>query len=165
MPTLYDDPIVNMPYDRWDKFHIWLHKQPLFLWQIALSFKLFGISEFSLRLPSVIFGCILVFASYRVGKILVNERTGFLMSILIISSLYNIELIAGQRMLDHNDVSFMVYVSLSIWSLVEYYISKNKIWIYAIGLFSGCAILCKWLVGLLVYFGWIVLKLMGKNTG
>ena len=40
MPTLYDNPVVNMAYDRWDRYHIWLHKQPLFLWQIALSFKL-----------------------------------------------------------------------------------------------------------------------------
>ena len=28
-PTLYDDPVVNMPYDRWDRYHIWLHKQLL----------------------------------------------------------------------------------------------------------------------------------------
>ena len=58
MPTLYDDTVVSMDYDRWDRYHIWLHKQPLFLWQIALSFKLFGISEFTLRLPNVVLGTI-----------------------------------------------------------------------------------------------------------
>lgn len=31
MPTLYDDPIVNMAYDNWDRYHIWLCKPPLFL--------------------------------------------------------------------------------------------------------------------------------------
>ncbi len=78
MPTLYDDPVVNMAYDRWDRYHIWLHKQPLFLWQIALSFKLFGISEFTLRLPNVVLGAILVFIGYRSGRLMVNKRVGFI---------------------------------------------------------------------------------------
>jgi len=30
-------------------------------------------------------------------------------------------------------------------------------------MFSGMAILCKWLVGLLVYFGWFILRIMQKN--
>jgi 4-amino-4-deoxy-L-arabinose transferase len=163
-PTLYDDPVVNMAYDRWDKFHIWLHKQPLFLWQIALSFKLFGISLFTLRLPSVLLGVVLVFIGYRTGKLLVNVRTGFFTGMLIISSFYSLELVAGRLMVDHNDFSFLVYISLSIWSLVEYHYSGKKIWIYLIGLFSGFAILCKWLVGLLVYAGWFILKIKGKKS-
>lgn len=162
-PTLYDDPIVNMPYDRWDKFHIWLHKQPLFLWQIALSFELFGLSEFALRIPSILLMTILVLAGYRIGKLLINERIGIITGILIISSLYNIQLVAGRRMLDHNDVSFLVYISLSIWSLVEYRFSGRKVWIYLIGLFAGLAILCKWIVGLLVYFGWFIIKIQEKK--
>lgn len=162
-PTLYDDPVVNMAYDRWDRYHVWLHKQPLFLWQIALSFKLFGVSEFTLRLPSILLGVALVFIGYRSGKLLVNERTGYLTGVLLLSSLYNLELIAGRKELEHNDVAYLVYISLSIWSLIEYHYSKKKYWIYLIGLFAGCAILCKWLVGLLVYFGWFLLKLAERK--
>ena len=162
-PTLYDDPVVNMSYDRWDRYHIWLHKQPLFLWQIALSFKLFGISEFTLRLPSIILGVVLVFIGYRSGKLLVNERTGYLTGILLVSSLYNLELIAGRQELEHNDLSYLVYVSLTIWSLIEYHYSGKKYWIYLIGLFAGFAILCKWLAGLLIYFGWFLLKMKERK--
>jgi 4-amino-4-deoxy-L-arabinose transferase len=162
-PTLYDDPVVNMAYDTWDKSYIWLHKQPLFLWQIALSFKLFGVSEFTLRLPSVIMGVVLVAIGFRTGKLLVNETTGFLTGVLIISSLYNIQLIAGRRMLEHNDIAFLTYISLSIWSFVEYHYSKKKYWLYMIGLFVGCAVLCKWLVGLLVYSGWFILKMSERK--
>jgi len=162
-PTLYDDPIVNMPYDRWDRYHIWLHKQPLFLWQIAISFRLFGVSEFALRLPSVILGVVLVFIGYRSGKLLVNKRTGYLTGILFITSFYIFELIAGRQIVDHNDASFLVYVSLSIWAFLEYHYSKKKIWIYLIGIFSGFAILCKWLPGLLVYSGWFVLKIQERK--
>ncbi len=162
-PTLYDDPVVNMPYDRWDRYHIWLHKQPLFLWQIALSFRLFGVSEFTLRLPSLILGVILVFIGYRSGKLLVNKRTGYLTGIMFITCFFLFELVAGRQAVDHNDLSFTAYVSLSIWSFIEYCYSKKKIWIYLIGLFSGFAILCKWLPGLLVYLGWFVLKLKEKK--
>jgi 4-amino-4-deoxy-L-arabinose transferase-like glycosyltransferase len=154
LPTLYDDPIVNMAYDRWDRYHIWLHKQPLFLWQIALCFKLFGVSEFSLRIPNIISGVILIYAGYRTGKLLVNNRVGYLTGIFIISTYYIFELIAGRQAVDHNDLSFLFYISISIWSFIEYYYSGKKHWIFLIGLFSGMAILCKWLVGLLVYFGW-----------
>ncbi len=163
LPTLYDEQVVDMAYDRWDRFHIWLHKQPLFLWQIALCFKLFGISEFVLRLPNIILGTVLVIITYRTGQLLINHRVGYLAGILTVSSIYLIELIAGRQSLDHNDFTFLVYVSLSIWSLIEYYYSNNKKWIYLIGLFSGMAILCKWLVGLLVYLGWMVVRVSEKK--
>ncbi|HBF89475.1 MAG TPA: hypothetical protein DDX39_12615 [Bacteroidales bacterium] len=163
MPTLYENPIVNMAYDRWDRSFIWIHKQPLFLWQISLSFKLFGISEFTLRLPSVILATILALITYRSGKLLVNGRVGYISSILMVSTIYITELVAGRQELDHNDISFLTYISLSIWSFLEYCFTKNKIWIYLIGLFSGMAILCKWLVGLLIYLGWLVLKILERN--
>ncbi|HBH05022.1 MAG TPA: hypothetical protein DDX92_00280 [Flavobacteriales bacterium] len=163
VPTLYDDPVLKMSYDRWDYFHIWLHKQPLFLWQMALSFKLFGYSEFALRLPSVILLTITVLGAFRVGKVLVNQKVGMLTSILIMSSFYLFELISGRGQIDHNDISFLAYTTLSIWSLVEYQNSKKNYWIVLIGLFSGMAILCKWLVGLLVYSGWLLLKAQKKE--
>ena len=163
LPTLYDNPVVDMAYDRWDRAHVWLHKQPLFLWQIALSFKLFGVSEFTLRLPDIVLCTILVFISYRSGKLLVNQRVGYLAGVLIISSVFLVELVAGRQELEHNDISFLVYSSLGIWSFIEYYYSGKKYWIPLIGLFSGMAILCKWLVGLLIYFGWGVLRLIQKK--
>ncbi len=162
-PTLYDNPIVKMDYNWWDRYHIWLHKQPLFLWQIALSFKIFGISEFSLRIPSIISGVILIYIAYRIGTLLINSNVGYITGIFLISTYYIFELISGRQAIDHNDISFLFYVSLSIWAFIEYYYSKKKYWIFLIGLFSGMAILCKWLVGMLIYFGWFVLKLLQKK--
>jgi hypothetical protein len=81
----------------------------------------------------------------------------------MLSTIYILELVAGRQELEHNDFSFLVYISLSIWSFIEYYYSGRKSWIILIGLFSGMAILCKWLVGLLVYFGWIVLRISQKK--
>jgi len=154
LPTLYDNPVVTMEYDRWDRYTLWLHKQPLFLWQIALSFKLFGVSEFALRLPNIILGISLVAATYRSAKLIFDTKVAFYASILMLTCTYILELIAGRQELDHNDFTFLAYISLSIWAWLEYIYSGNRKWLVAIGLFSGCAILCKWLVGLLVYLGW-----------
>jgi 4-amino-4-deoxy-L-arabinose transferase len=155
-PTLYDNPVITMEYDRWDRYTLWLHKQPLFLWQIALSFKLFGISEFTLRLPNVLLGVALVGATYRSAKQLFDEKVAYYASVLMITCNYILELIAGRQELDHNDFTFLVYISLSIWAWIEYTISGNRKWLLFIGIFSGCAILCKWLVGLLIYLGWAI---------
>jgi 4-amino-4-deoxy-L-arabinose transferase len=163
IPTLYEDPVLQQNYSGWYNSIIWIHKQPLFLWQIALSYKLFGSSELAVRLPSIILGSFLVLITFRTGSLLVNRNTGFFAAVFLISSFYLSELINGRQCLDHNDVAFLAYISFSIWSLVEYRYSGQKKWIILTGIFSGMAILCKWLVGLLVYLGWFAFKILGKN--
>jgi 4-amino-4-deoxy-L-arabinose transferase-like glycosyltransferase len=162
-PMLYNDPVVDMDYNSWVISHIWLHKPPLFTWQIALSFKIFGVNELALRLPSIIMASLLVFAVYRMGKLTVNKSTGYYAALIMITSFFLIELVSGQRGIDHNDVSFLFYVTTSIWAWIEYsYSGKNK-WIYIIGLFAGAAVLCKWLTGLLVFFIWFIDLIQRKD--
>ncbi|HWY37919.1 MAG TPA: glycosyltransferase family 39 protein [Bacteroidia bacterium] len=160
MPTLYDEPVVNMAYDDgWGSYHVWLHKQPLFMWQIALSYKIFGVNEFALRFPSVLLCCVMVYAGYRSGEILGNKNTAYYTGLLIATSAYLMKLVSGVAQLDQNDTSFVVYVSLSIWAWLEYRHTNKKGWFFLIGIFSGFAILCKWLVGLLVYLIWGIYSL------
>lgn len=162
-PMLYADPVLDIAYDRWDRFHIWLHKQPLFMWQMALSFKLFGVGVFQTRLPSVLMCTILSAVIYRSGTLILNRNVGFYASILFLSSFYIIEVLSGRQLLEQNDIQFLGYVSLSIWAWLEYIHSGKKKWLYLIGLFSGCAILVKWVVGLLVYSAWGLMKLLGEK--
>lgn len=55
-PMLYvHQYFATDPYN-WTYNNIWLHKQPLFLWQMALSMMFFGVSEQAMRLPSVLIG-------------------------------------------------------------------------------------------------------------
>lgn len=159
-PMLYKDPIMLFAYDNWDRFHIWLHKQPLFLWQIALSFKLFGVSEFSLRIPNLLMASLLVPVSYRTGKLLVSERTGYLAALLMMSSWIMLELVSGRQEMEHNDLSFLFYVSCSIWAWLEWREKSSWKWVLLIGMFSGAAVLCKWLPGLLVFGAWSLMILL-----
>lgn len=155
-PMLYSTPLLDYDFRNWTANHIWLHKQPLFLWQIALSLKLFGISELAVRIPSIILHAIASLMVYRIGKISYNATVGFYGASFFTVNYHILELIGGTYSTDHNDVAFLFYVTASIWSWFEYQNSQNKYWVVLIGLFSGCAVLVKWLVGLLVYAIWVI---------
>lgn len=161
-PMLYRETLFNLDYSQWGTGHIWLHKQPLFMWQMALGFKLFGVAEFTMRLPSILLLIATTFAVYKTGKNLIGASTGYIAALLFVSSFYLVELTSGRQMLDQNDISFLSYTSLSIWSWTEYVRTRKLKWLLFIGLFSGAAMLCKWFVGLLVYLGWGVQVLISK---
>jgi 4-amino-4-deoxy-L-arabinose transferase len=162
-PMLYAHPVLNYNYQEWQHNSIWLHKQPLFLWQMAISLKIFGINEVSVRLPSAFMLALLIFPIYRMGKISVNERTGFYAAFLFSLGYFIHELAVGFYPTDHNDIAFIFYVTCSFWAYLEYDKSKNRKWLVLIGLFAGCAVLVKWLMGLLIFTGWFVAIICQKE--
>ena len=56
--------------------------------------------------------------------------------------------------MDQIRVAFGFYVLASIWAFAEYYNSNKTYWTLLIGFFAGCAVLNKWLPGLIVYGAW-----------
>ena len=162
-PTLIDHPNIGYSYKQWVGNHVWLHKQPWFLWQIALAFKVFGVSEFTLRIPSMLMFSGLLLLVYRMGIILKDKRTGFYAAFLMAGSRFLFRLVTGAQATDHNDVAFVFYVTASLWAWMEFQNSRKNHWIYLIGLFSGIAILNKWLPGLLVYSGWFFTIVFSKE--
>lgn len=154
-PMLYTHQYFTTDPYNWTYNHIWLHKQPLFMWQMALSMKLFGVSELSMRLPSVIMGTLMIVLVYRICLLTTeNKLTSILSAILLCCSNYYLNLISGREGMDHNDIAFGFYVLASIWAYVEYIHRASWKWVILIGLFAGCAILNKWLTGLLVFAPW-----------
>lgn len=155
-PTLYPIPLLNNDYRNWTSNYIWLHKQPLFLWQIAISLKLFGVNELAVRIPSIILHALTTLLIYRIGKIAANAHIGFYGALFFSVAYFPLELVAGKYSTDHNDVSFLFYVTASFWAWFEYQNSKKSYWLLLIGFFCGCAVLVKWLVGLLIYPVWSI---------
>ncbi|WCL82994.1 glycosyltransferase family 39 protein [Saprospira sp. CCB-QB6] len=147
-----------LPYDpaAWCCNHIWLHKQPLFLWQMALSMKVFGVSVWAMRLPSALMGAIAVLLSYDFMRIWSQKKKwAFLVALFSCFSFVQLELSSGRLNLDQNDVSFAFYVGASFWAFSRYSISQKKWpWAIAIGLFAGAGVLVKWLTGILVFGSW-----------
>lgn len=155
-PKLYKEWVVEQYNPAlWSHGYIWLHKQPLFLWQIALCFKLFGVSTFTLRLPSVLMATVMIPMVYRIGSILIDRRLGYYAAVSVAFSWFLIDLVSGNGTVDHNNVCFVFYVTASLWAWLEYVHSGRKWgWMVLTALFSGCAVMTKWLTGLLVYLVW-----------
>lgn len=160
LPKLFNNHVV--PYDiyGWSGNSIWLPKQPLFMWQMALSMKVFGVNEFTIRLPSVLLGSLTILLVYRITSILANDKKiSIVAGLLICFSNYQLEIISGQKGMDHNDLSFSFYILASFWAFSEKLRSEKLIWNILIGFFAGCAVLNKWLVGLLVFLPYGILVL------
>jgi 4-amino-4-deoxy-L-arabinose transferase-like glycosyltransferase len=164
LPLLYNGSPIPVCDTGWVCNTVWLHKQPLFLWQIALSIKLFGATELSVRLPSAIMLSLTIFPIYKIGTIVFDKKAGLIAALLTVSNWFILEHINGYIGMDHNDVAFMFYVTLSIWALVEYINSPKLKYVVLMGLFAGAAMLCKWLVGTLVFEGFLVYLLLNFKT-
>ena len=164
-PLLRADPVLPYDYQAWCCNHVWLHKQPLFLWQVAASLKLFGVNELAVRLPSVVLGALLVWPVYRLGRMVFDVAVGYHAALLLVMAYYQLELTAGWQSVDHGDVAFLAYVTASVWA---YYESRRLnarplSWVLLTGAFAGAAVLCKWLPGLVVYAGWLLDVLLSRR--
>lgn len=167
-PMLYVDTIIPKNFTSWTNNHIWLHKQPMFMWQMALSMKIFGINEISIRYPSALLGAIMPILLYRITYIMSKDKLfAFAAALFMCFSNYHLELISGVIGMDHNDVIFGFYVLASVWAYAEYISSGKLYFILLIGLFAGFAVLTKWLAGMMVFGGWflnILLNIKHKNV-
>ena len=162
-PMLYKTPLVEYDHRSWISNHVWIHKQPLFLWQMAIFIKIIGAKVIAVRLPSVILHAILPYLIYRIGTIARNETTGFIAAIFICCANFPLEMVAGRYATDHNDMSFLFYVSWSVMCWMEYQKSKDKKWLIWLGVSAGCAVLVKWLMGLIIYACWfLVISIQNK---
>ena len=162
-PMLYNTPVLPVDITRWAHNHIWLHKPPLFLWLIALSVKIFGTTPLAVKLPSIILSSLMVPAAYGLGKRIAGERTGWIAALLLAAHSYSVQLVSGFRNTDHNDVIFSAFVLFSFWAWIKYTDNKRRRDAVLVGLLVGCAILVKWLPGLLVYLPWGIWMLSAKN--
>lgn len=160
-PMLFTDPA--MPVNAgWGRMHVWLHKPPFFLWQMALSIRIFGPEAWAVRLPSVWWTTLLVPVTYRMGRLLIDDRSAFAAAVLTTFSYYLQELTSGSISTDHNDAVFIGTVACSWWTLLEWQRSGRWGWALATGIFSACAVLTKWYVGLFVFLPWSVILLKRK---
>jgi len=162
-PTLYEYPLHNYSSGEWANNNIWLHKPPLFLWQIAISILLFGKTYWAVRIPSAVLSIFIIPAVFRMGKLIFSERAGLLAALFLTISNIHLHVISGRLNTDHNDVVFMCYVTLSFWAFIEYYFSNKTSYSILTGLFSGMAILVKWLPGFMVFALWFLTIIMDKD--
>jgi 4-amino-4-deoxy-L-arabinose transferase len=144
----------------WTNTTIWLHKQPLFLWQMALSVKLFGAHYWSIRIPSVLLHAATTLAVFAIAKRFLSTSFSLLTATLYGYCFFILDFVSGTIGMDHNDIAFIFYITASSWAYLKYLETKKWQFALLIGILSGGAILTKWLVGLLVFAGWVVTTLI-----
>lgn len=98
---------------------------PFYYLLLHLWMKLFGYSEISARLPSVIFGVLSVLLLYRLGKVFINRKTGRTAALLLAISPLHIYFSGEARM-----YSLLILLSLiSMYCLLAMIRSGRKVFI------------------------------------
>lgn len=164
IPTLFDNPVLPYDYKNWLGNHIWMHKQPVPLWFMALGMKLFGGNEIALRIPSIILSTIAIFLTFYVGKYLFSKRIGLLAAFFHSINGLIIEITAGRIATDHIDLYFLFFIELSVFLSILSVEKRSILFSILTGISIGLAILSKWMPALIVLPVWLILAYKKLNT-
>lgn len=122
----------------------YLEKAPLMYWSVALSYKLFGVSEFSSRLPIALATLGLMLATMLLGNFAFGEKAGFY-SALCIGSCVGIFLFT--RVL-WPDVMLTLFLTMAFYCFLRANEDSGRSrFVYGIYIFGALAVLTKGLVG------------------
>jgi len=158
-PTLYDEPLQDYDYREWRGNHIWLHKPPLPLWMMAISIRLFGDGELSVRLPSVALGLLMIGLSYAMAGRLWGAQyrwAGAIAAVMVALNPLLIRLTSGTIPTDHIDTHTAFFALLAVFAALRAAQPPRGRWIYALGAMLGLAFLCKSLATLIIVPGCLV---------
>jgi 4-amino-4-deoxy-L-arabinose transferase-like glycosyltransferase len=130
----------------------WLDKPHFPFWVAALSFKVFGISTWTYKLPAILFLLMGAWYTYLFGKALYNKQIGLWATLILLT--------AQHIVLSNNDVRAEPYLTgLIIASVYHLYKSNttNSYWQLLWGcLFTACAIMTKGMFAIIPIGGAIV---------
>lgn len=136
---------------------LFAHKPPMMFWGMLLGFHALGVSEFSARLPSAIFGFGSVLLVYFLG-IRIFDRTSGLIAGLVMASCLMFTVVSRSATADAH-LTFFVLLSVSLWSIDALRAKqvaanpsdppriRRRIWV-AIYAAMGLAVLSKGPIGL-----------------
>jgi 4-amino-4-deoxy-L-arabinose transferase-like glycosyltransferase len=136
----------------------YLEKAPLMYWGLAASYEMFGIHDWSTRLPLMLSVLVLVLLTYELGRYAFGERGGFYSGLALVTSI-------GTYIFTR----FLIPdVAVGMWLVLSYYFflcsleqerpSRLVCWGFA----ATCAlnVLTKGLIGLVFPFGTIAIFLL-----
>ncbi|MFT4033034.1 MAG: glycosyltransferase family 39 protein [Siphonobacter sp.] len=118
--------------DLMDRGRDYLDKPHWLFWTAALSFKAFGVTSFSFKIPSLLGSILGFYSTYRLGKLLYDEETGRLAALIHATAYAQFLANMDVRM----DAFLTAFVVFSVWMLVAFVQSGS--WLYLIG--SGLAL-------------------------
>ncbi|MDZ8221942.1 glycosyltransferase family 39 protein [Nostoc sp. ChiVER01] len=122
----------------WEKAH---HKTPGPYWIIASFYKLFGMSDTSARLPSMIASIFSLWLVYEIGKIMLGKKLGWLAAAILSVEFFWLQ----YSRLSTPDIPMVLLVLLAILSLIkaELYLQYRYFWSFIAGLSLGLGFLVR----------------------
>lgn len=130
-PTLHGAPYFNKP--------------PLVHWLIALNYQVFGVSEWTSRLPGAILTAISVPFLYGIGREIFVRRTGAIFAALVYLTFLPVVRNGRLAMLDG---AVMCFFLVAVWCLLRS--RRNLRYTFGIGIGLGLICLTKGIVGILL---------------
>ncbi len=119
------------------------HNAPLFMWLVALSDKIFGISVFASKFPSALMGLLTVLLVYRLGREVSGPWCGFFAGMFLETNYLFIKY-SRHCMLD---VTLAFFTTLSLYAFLKAFKGqRGYYWLWGLGV--GLAILTKSAFGL-----------------
>ncbi len=97
----------------------YLDKPPLVFWMSCLSFKVFGIHDWSFRLPSVLCLALGIYSTYRYARLFYGELAGKIAALIMASCMAAFLMCFDVRI----DTMLTGWVMFSMWQLAEYNIN------------------------------------------
>jgi 4-amino-4-deoxy-L-arabinose transferase-like glycosyltransferase len=128
-------------------YQIYFSKPILNFWLIAASYKMFGLSEFSARLPFAILSTALVLANYWFGKRLLSQRAGFIAGFICATS--PLLLLVSRK--SSIDIVFTFFLNIAVFATALTIARKSKwAWLAIYGAL-GFGVLAKGPATLILY--------------
>nr|WP_068889294.1 glycosyltransferase family 39 protein [Pedobacter panaciterrae] len=130
----------------------WLDKPHLPFWLAAASFKLFGISAFAYKLPSLLISLMGTFYLYRFTKDHFNRQTALITTIIFLSGLH--------VLISNSDVRAEAYLAAFVTAAIYHYDKarqKSLQHIVAGSFFAACAVMVKGIFVLIPVFGGFII--------
>ncbi len=117
-------------------------KPPFFFWMQAVSYHLFGVNEFSARLPSAFVGILMAFVLIYFGKKLVSFKLGVFWSLIFTTSLLT-SILAKSAVIDHTFNFFITIGAFSLYFYDQSWKFQKWKWLFVASVAMGLAVLTK----------------------
>ncbi len=131
-----------------------LEKPPLMYWATALSFKVFGLNEFALRLPTALAVTALVWVVIRIARRACGNRAAVIAGLCTAFST-GTYLFTRETL---HDIWLVLFITVAMYAFLEWYLDQRRSWGWALLFYAALAgaVLCKSLIGVAFPVGIVV---------
>lgn len=137
----------------------YFEKPPLHYWLNAISFKVFGLTEFAARAPAALMGLCGVLFTYHMGRTLFGRRAGLLAAVILGTSLGFV--VIGRYNVIDMTLTFCMTATLGCFLLaVREGRQRAGLYYYLFYLAAALTVLAKGLIGLVLPGGAIFLFIL-----